>query len=106
MNRTSLGPLMEAMSFLLCRTSLVVLLPLLPLGGWRDASSASVGSLYIPGMLKLFMKNKFASAQRRGMEDFELLVSAAAAASRGKRGSCDPGVARTGPKGQQWLLRG
>lgn len=92
MNPTSLGALMEDISFLLSRISLVVLLPLLPLGGWRDALSAPVGSLYIPGMLKLLMKNKFASAQRRLMEDFGLLVSAAAG-FRGKRGSCHPGVA-------------
>lgn len=66
---------MEDMSFLLCRVSLVVLLPLLPLGGWRDALSAPVGSLSIPGMLKLLMKNKFASAQRTVMEDFGFFVS-------------------------------
>lgn len=74
MNPTSLGTLTEDVSFLLCRISLVVLLPLLPLGGWRDTLSA-VGSLYIPGMLKLLMKNNFAPAQRRVMEDFGLLVS-------------------------------
>lgn len=106
MHLTSLGAFMEDMSFLLCRVSLVVLLPLLPLGGWRDALSAPVGSLSIPGMLKLLMKNKFASAQRTVMEDFGFFVSAAAAAaSRGKRGSCHIGVARRGPQGQQWLLR-
>lgn len=101
MNPTSLRTLMEDVSFLLGRVSLLVPPPLLPLGGQRDALSGPVGSLYVPGMQKLLTKNGFALAQRRAMQDFGLFVSAAA--SRGKRGSCHPGVAQ---RGQQWLLPG
>lgn len=83
MNPTSLTTLMEDVSFLLGRISLLVPPLLLPLGGQRDALSGPVGSLYVPGMQKLLMKDGFASAPRRAMQDFGFLVSAAA--SRGEK---------------------
>lgn len=64
------------------------------------------------GMLKFLMKNKFTSAQRKAMEGFGLLdgvcwpvAATAAAAARGKGGSCSAGVASQDLQGQGWLAR-
>ena len=78
----------------------------------REAGGLLSQSLYIQGMLKFLMKNKFTSAQRKVVEGFGLLGSVcwpaaatAAAAARGKRGSGNTGVAERDLQGQRWLGR-
>lgn len=101
---SSLGALMEDISFLLRRVSLLVFLLPLPLGGWRLAHSVPSGSLYIRGTLEFPMMSKFTSAQRKAIQRFGLPgslcwpVTAAEARGRGGIGSSEAGQARWAPQ--------
>lgn len=102
MNPTSLTTLMEDVSFLLGRISLLVPPLLLPLGGQRDALSAPVGSLYVSRHAKTPHEGRICFSPEES--NAGLWISCVCCSlQRGKRGSCHPGVTQ---RGQQWLLPG